>query len=241
MSRRIIIAGILWFSIFTAIVLAGCSREATQAQSAAASRESGGDALHGGFRIRRDPARNRIWLLGLDSVRIYDGQSKRLIREIALPSWSVARLGCDPDLVLDGSGSAIVSSNVQPRLWRIDGRSFEVSEHPIVLEGRDRWDVGFGTLAINADGTLFALTSVSESIWSIDLVAGRARVLVPGNALLNVCGLKPRLSRKTGSGLDAVTNFVPATGGEYAVSMAEADIIPAISGRGIANAKGGKP
>jgi hypothetical protein len=241
MSSRIIIAGLLWFSILTAIVMAGCSREAAQAKSAAASRGSGGDALHGGFRIRRDAARNRIWLLGLDNVRIYDGQSKRLIREIALPNWSIARFGCDPDLVLDGSGSAIVSSNVQSRLWRIDGRSFEVSEHPITLEGKERWDTGFGTLAINSDGTLVALTSVSESIWSIDLGSGRARVIVPGNALLNVCGLKTGSSRKARVGLDVFTNFVPAAASDYAVSMAEADIIPATSGRGITIAKGGKP
>jgi len=45
--------------------------------------------LRDGFRIRRDEARNRIWLLGLDDVRVYDSVDGRLIRIIALPSWSV--------------------------------------------------------------------------------------------------------------------------------------------------------
>jgi hypothetical protein len=241
MSKRIIIAGILWISVFTAIVMAGCSREGPQAQGRAEFRGGEGEVLHGGFRIRRDAARNRIWLLGLDNLRVYDGQSKRLIREIALPNWSVARLGCDPDMVLDRSGSAIVSSNVQSRLWRVDARSFEVSEHPIALEGRERWDVGFGALAINADGRLIALTSVSESLWSIDLGKGSARLFVPGAALLNVCGLKTEFSREAAAGLDAFTNFVPAAGSDYAADLAGTDIIPATGRSGIAMAKGGKP
>lgn len=190
MRKRIIVALILWFSIFSAILMTGCSRDAVPAQGPTALPGGPADVLHEGFRIRRDAARDRIWLLGLDKVRIYDGRSKRLIREIALPNWSVARLGCDPDLVLDGVGSAIVSSNVQSRLWRIDARTFAVSEHPIRLEGRERWDVGFGALAINADGTLVALTSVSESLWNIDLGKGSARSHVPGSALLNVCGMR---------------------------------------------------
>lgn len=196
MSNRIIIACILWISILTATVMAGCSREQPAARVQAELR--GGDLLHEGFRIRRDAERNRIWLLGLDSVRVYDGQSKRLIRAIALPNWSVARSGCDPDMVLDASGSAIVSSNVQPRLWRIDADSLRLSEHPITLEGRERWDIGFGALAVNADGTLLALTSVSESLWSIDLVKGSARVFVPSGALLNLCSSGTRSSREPG-------------------------------------------
>jgi hypothetical protein len=239
MSNRIIIACILWISILTATVMTGCSQEQLAAQVQAEFR--GGDVLHDGFRIRRDAARNRIWLLGLDSVRVYDGQSKRLIRKIALPNWSVARSGCDPDMVLDASGSAIVSSNVQSRLWRIDAGSFEASEHPITLEGRERWDVGFGALAVNADGTLLALTSVSESLWSIDLGKGSARVFVPTGALLNVCRLRTRLSREAADGLDAFTNFVPAAGSDYAVGPVGTDNVAATSGPSIAFAKGGKP
>ena len=187
MINRIIIASILWISILAATVMAGCSQDQRAAQGQAEF--SGGDVLQDGFRIRRDAARNRIWLLGLDNVRVYDGQSRRLIRTIALPSWSVVRSGCDPDMVLDASGSAIVSSNVQPRLWRIDAGSLEASEHLITLEGRERWDVGFGALAVNADGTLLALTSVSDSLWSIDLGKGSAREFVPTGALLNMCRL----------------------------------------------------
>lgn len=241
MTNRIIIACIWWTVIVAAMAVAGCSQEGVHAQSPAAFRGADGEVLHDGFRIRRDAARNRIWLLGLDNVRVYDGQSKRLIRTIALPSWSVARLACDPDLVLDRSGSAIVSSNVQSRLWRVDADSFEVKEHPITLQGRERWDVGFAALAIGADGTLLALTSVSKSLWRIDLVKGSASMAAAEAAPLNVCGLTLQFSGTTVDGLDAFTNFVPAAGGDYAGGAAVTDIIAAGSGLEITSERRSRP
>lgn len=241
MSNRIIIAGIWWIMFLAAIVMTGCSQEKVAAQGPAAFGGGDSDVLRDGFRLRRDAARNRIWLLGLNNVRVYDGQSKQLIRKFALPNWSVARFACDPDMVLDGSGSAIVSSNVQPRLWRIDAGSFEVSEYSIALEGRERWDVGFGALAVNADGTLLALTSVSESLWRIDLGKGSARVLAPTVTLLNVCGATMRSSGRAAGGLDAFTNFVPAAGSDYAVGAAGTDNIRVTSGPDITFERGRKP
>jgi hypothetical protein len=241
MSNRIIIACIWWTVIVAAMAVAGCSREGVHAQVPAAVRGGDGEVLHDGFRIRRDAARNRIWLLGLDNVRVYDGQSKRLIRTIALPSWSVARLACDPDMVLDRSGSAIVSSNVQSRLWRVDADSFEVREHPITLQGRERWDVGFAALAIGGDGTLLALTSVSKSLWRIDLVKGSASMTAPEAALLNVCGLTLQSSSAAAGGLDAFTNFVPAAGSDYAVGGLGTDIILVTSGLEVTSERGRKP
>jgi hypothetical protein len=228
MSNRIIVACILWISILTAAFVAGCSQGEPEVRGASETRAGG--ILHDGFRIRRDPMRNRIWLLGLDAVSIYDGQSKRLIRSIKLPGWSVARFACDPDIVLDRSGSAIVSSNVQPRLWRIDAASFEVSEHPVKLEGRERWDVGFGALVVARDGTLLALTSVSESYWSIDLDRGTARMVAPGTVPMSICGVNIPPSGNAGSTLDAFTNFVPAIESDYAVGAAVTDA-PPIAGR----------
>lgn len=240
MSNRIIIACIWWTVFVAAMAVAGCSQEGVYAQGPAASRGADGEVLHDGFRIRRDAARNRIWLLGLDNVRVYDGRSKRLIRAISLPSWSVARLACDPDMVLDRSGSAIVSSNVQSRLWRVDADSFEVREHPVTLQGRERWDVGFAALAIGGDGTLLGLTTVSKSLWRIDLVKGSASMAAPQAALQNVCGLTLQSSGTMGGGLDAFTNFVPAAGSDYAAGSAVTDIIPATSGLDITSEGGRK-
>jgi hypothetical protein len=126
-------------------------------------------------------------------------------------------------------------------LWRVDADSFEVREHPITLQGRERWDVGFAALAVGVDGTLLALTSVSKSLWRIDLVKGTASMTAPEAALLNVCGLTLQSSGTTAGGLDAFTNFVPAAGSDYAVSGAGADIILATSGLEVTSERGRKP
>lgn len=224
MRNRIIIACIWWILIIAATVSTGCSRETPPAQGPAVVPGGTGDILLGGFRIRRDAARNRIWVLGLDHVRIYDGQSKLLIRRITLPGWTVARFACDPDMVLDNSGSAIVSSNVQPRLWRIDAGSFEVSEHLITLQGRERWDVGFGALAVGGDGMLLALTTVTEALWRIDLVNSSGIMVPPIGAPVNICKLKTRISSRTAARFAAAASFVPEAGSDGGAGRVETEI-----------------
>ena len=188
MRNQIIVAFIWWIVMFVAMLTAGCSRD-VPAQGPAASRAGHSSFLQDGIRVRRDAVRNRIWLLGLEDVRVYDATSERLIRRVALPGWSVARNACDPDLVLDESGSAIISSNVQARLWRIDGGTLTVSERDITLQERENWDVGFTALAPADNGKLLAVTSLAGSFWSIDLDKGIALMAAPSAALQNLCGL----------------------------------------------------
>ena len=189
MRSRIIVVGLIWWIVlFAAMLTAGCSRN-VPAPGPAATRADHSSLLQDGIRIRRDAVRNRIWLLGLEDVRVYDAANERLIRRVVLPNWSVARYACDPDMVLDESGSAIVSSNVQARLWRIDGGTFTVSEHDITLHERENWDVGFAALAPAGNGKLLALTSLAGSFWSIDLNKGTAHMAAPAAALQNLCGL----------------------------------------------------
>ena len=130
------------------------------------------------LRVRRDVERNRLWVLSANDVRIYDATWKRLIRKVELPNWSVAAFVCNPDLGLDASGAAIVSSNVQSRLWRIDANSFTVIEREIRLHEREQWDTGFGALEFAADGALLASTcEVGGSLWRIDFGEGSARLV----------------------------------------------------------------
>ena len=192
MRYRIVVAFIWWIAIVAAMLTAGCSQD-VPAQGAAATRAGHSSVLQDGIRVRRDAARNRIWLLGLEDVRVYDAANERLIRRVALPGWSVARNACDPDLVLDESGSAIISSNVQARLWRIDGGSFTVSERDITLHERENWEVGFAALVPAGKGKLLALTSQAGSFWSIDLDKGIAHMAAPSAALQNLCGLTAQL------------------------------------------------
>lgn len=193
MSRRIIVACVCWVFVLAAFVMAGCSPEQRAAPDAGTVGVVSAGVQRDALRIRNDAARSRTWLLGLEAVRVYDTASGKLIREIVLPGWSVARLVCNPDLVLDGSGSAFVSSNGQARLWRIDGNSFELSMREVRMIERERWDIGFGALAFSADGTLVALTSLGGSLWKIDVGTGDARMVEQNPRLLNVCDFTAQL------------------------------------------------
>ena len=181
MRNRIIIACILWISVFATVALAGCSAEGRSTTYGLAERDT--------LRIKLDSAHERIWVLDLDAVRVYDSSSKRLAHTIPLPRWSVARFSCMPDMVLDRTGSAYISSNVQARLWRIDGGTLTVSERDITLQERENWDVGFTALAPADNGKLLAVTSLAGSFWSIDLDKGIALMAAPSAALQNLCGL----------------------------------------------------
>jgi len=238
MSHRTIISCIMWITIFGAIVLAGCSQEQEAIQNLAELRGGDSAILRDGFRIRRDEARNRTWVLGLDDVRVHDSASGRLIQKIELPSWSVARFTCDPDMVLDSSGSAIISSNAQSRLWRIDAASLKVSEYEIRLQGREQWDAGFGALAFAADGNLLALMSFGGSLWDIDLASGTGRRVAPNRTFFNACGSTMQY-RRNASESGTVTGLVPAAGNDYTVGAAKTPTIPATGGPKLA-LKGGR-
>jgi hypothetical protein len=176
--------------VATTLAVAGCGSEGMRAPAAA--REVEQDSL----RVRADAERGRLWVLGVDAVRVYDAASKRLIREVVLPNWSVGRFVCNPDLAIDSNGSAVISSNVQARLWRIDADSLEVTEQEIGLQGKERWDVGFGALALAADGTLLGLTSTGGSLWRIDFDKGSARIVDLGGLLMNQCEFTAQFSVK---------------------------------------------
>jgi hypothetical protein len=186
------IASIGWIMITATSIMTGCSPERGSAQGKAAAGAGGADVL----RVRHDAARNRTWLLGVDSVRVYDAASKHLIREVVLSNWSVGRFVCAPDLAIDSSGAAVISSNVQARLWRVDADSFEVKEREISLQGKERWDVGFGALTFAADGSLLGLVSTGGSLWKINVDKGSARVVELGGLLLNQCELTAQFAGK---------------------------------------------
>jgi hypothetical protein len=191
-TRTVSACGGLAFLAVTA--LAGCGQEGAVTQASATAR-TGSESIASGargqdvLRVRTDAARNRRWELAVDDVRIYDASKKTLIRQIALPNWSVAKLVCMPDFALDPSGAAYIVSNVQPKLWRIDADSFAVSEHQIGLQGKERWDIGFGAVAFTSGGALYALTSTANSAWKIDLAKGSASAIEFYSPPMKPCAL----------------------------------------------------
>ena len=184
-------SGIVRVMVVSAMIAMSCGAE----ESYAAENETSPAAYTAGqrdvLRYRKDGARGRLWVLGVDGVRVYDAATKKLVRRISLPNWDVARFICGPDLILDGSGSAIVSSNVRAKLWRIDAETFALQERDIVLQDREQWDIGFGALMLAADGGLLALTSTGGWLWKVDLGKSSAALWNWRAPILNVCELQP--------------------------------------------------
>jgi len=202
MSNRIVsVCG--WLVLLFAVAgVAGCggnngnpsqSSSSGRADSADLRPESYGIDKRDALRFRKDTQHNRLWVLSLENVRVYDiaRNRKTLLRQIPMPKWSVVPFdfACMPDMALDRSGSAFISSNAQPRIWRIDADSFELKEHEIILQGREQWDLGFGALAFAQDGTLLALSSPVGLLWSIDVGKASASIVEQNVSFRDVCEL----------------------------------------------------
>ena len=190
-----------WLVLFFAMTsMTGCSKGLAQDSTAGRTGsdyplllETYGEDERDALRIKRDTARGRLWVLSLrksNHVRVYDTANKKLIRQITLPSWFVIEEAtCMPDLILDRSGSAFISSNVQARLWRIDADSFEVRVHEFSLRGREEREMGFGALAFTRKGALYALTSTADSLWNIDVATASANMIEAYHPPSKVCAL----------------------------------------------------
>jgi hypothetical protein len=180
MSNRIVSMGSSLVLLFAVAVIAACGDTGKPSTNSAGRGNELSEANGGGdvLRAREDPVRNRLWVLTLNEVRVYNtaATGKRLIRTIALPAWSVVGFHnvCMPDLVLDRSGSAFIASNAQPRLIRIDGDRFALEDYTIGFREREGMDIGFGALAFAADGTLLARTTPGGMLWKIDVAHASA-------------------------------------------------------------------
>ncbi len=157
-----------------AVALAGTFQsEIIETAPIAARDEATAQAL----RVTLDLARGRRWELGWDGVRAYEMASGELIRHVLLPgaTFAAARDSCLPDMLLSRSGALLVSSNVQPRLWRVSPARFEVEVYDIALGSDDDKDIGFGNLEwVRDDSVLHAVSTSGGTSWRVDLVAATA-------------------------------------------------------------------
>ena len=136
--------------------------------------------------VKIDAARDRVWVLRLDEVDVYDRRTRQLMRRISLPSWSVADL-CGPGIAFDSSGVALISHNLEPKLWRVDPDMSEVQEHTIRLIGGEKLDVGFGSIVFGTDGLLYGVASSGHSVWRIDIGSASAVQVGRDAAVFNEC------------------------------------------------------
>jgi len=202
MSNRVVSIRNGLILLFAVTAMTSCGDTGNPVQNPSAGRtdkvdlqqNSQGTSERDALRIREDPLRNRLWVLTLEEVRIYDNakKGKTLIRKIALPNWSVVgfRNVCMPDMVLDRAGSAFISSNAQARLLRIDANRFDLKDYPISFHERGAWDIGFGALAFSTDGNLLARTTPGGLLWKIDITKATA-IMVEGNKkpLVDECAI----------------------------------------------------
>ena len=121
-----------------------------------------------------DPARFRRWSLGDEGLQVSElgapPQRVHLEQWLAAQPWHA----CAPGLLVRRDGSAVVSTNVIPRLYVIDARTFEATVHEIAIAGNPRIETGFTDLREGPPGLLHARSSLDYSMWSIDLRKGLA-------------------------------------------------------------------
>jgi len=138
------------------------------------------------LRVQVDVARNRLWVLHGDGVYVYEITTRRRIGRIGM--FVGEPVNCAPDLALDPSGAAIVSSNVRAVLWRLDPERFEARRQELARDTDRQKVVGFTGLAF-ADGLLFGVDALHGSLWKIDLAAGKAQKLALSYPVRGACGL----------------------------------------------------
>ncbi len=156
------------------------------------------------FRYQVDKARNRVWFLTLNGVRLYDLETPEKIRQIELPDWM--NLGedysCMPDLVVGPKGEALISSNVLPWLWRVDANTLEVSKHELTLDANTGRELGFSGLAYSAEQRAFiAVSYLHGSLWRIDPSLQSAQKILLSTPIPQACGItiRPRAIERKGA------------------------------------------
>jgi hypothetical protein len=143
------------------------------------------------IRSQVDAARGRIWWLTGAGLTMQD-RTRRQPVTLRLPGWhwAGAPYGCPPDLALGPQGEVIVTSDVLPKLWRVDPETLAVTVHSPALDDRADRDVGFSALSYSSrHGAYFAVGSTPGSLWRIDPFLSTAREAPLAASRTQSCGL----------------------------------------------------
>ena len=187
---------VLCFAGFAAVAASGCISDAAPVSIKA-------DQAVVKIRHQADQARGRIWVLTGSGVVVFDVAAPRPLRRVALPGWMWAGepYGCLPDLAIGPKGEALVSSDVEPTLWRVDPDTLQVSRHALALDADTDKDIGFSELRYSAEENAYiAVSTFHGSVWRIDASLGRAQKVAQAAAPAPVCrsGATPRLALPAG-------------------------------------------
>lgn len=143
------------------------------------------------LRFQIDPLRERGWLLTQSGVFVFDYRTRRTTAHVMLPQWVWAgeAFSCPPDLALGPKGEAVVTSNVEPTLWRIDPVTLAVTRHALVLDAHKDKDVGFTGVAYSRKQNTFYAASPFGALWRIDPLLRRAQHIEVSTPMPGGCSL----------------------------------------------------
>jgi len=132
------------------------------------------------FEARSVAGAGRVWQLSADGVFAQD-LATGARKAVAMPDWQWAAepYACMPDLALGPHGEVVVTSNVLPKLWRIDPLTLAVTVHALELDADNDKDVGFaGLVYSDLHKSFIAVSQLHRSLWMIDPQLRRAQKVV---------------------------------------------------------------
>ena len=139
------------------------------------------------LRVAQDGPRHRVWVLRDDAVYLEDAAGSK---RFELPGWIYAKdaYACAPALAIDSQGLVVISSNVIPRLWRVDPATSRVTIHDPALDADGGREVGFTALTFD-QGVFYAASGAHGSLWRIDAQLRRAQKIALSAPLEGACVL----------------------------------------------------
>jgi len=181
--------GIATLSLLAAsiIALGGCDSGVGTNQplrpAAAASEQN--------VRYQVDAAHGRIWWLTREGVFLRDARMPQRIA-VPIPGWQFAGepYGCLPALALGPNGEALVTSDVESTVWKIDPDTLAVSMHVLAPDADLDKDVGYTALAYSTEhAAYFAISGLQGSLWKIDPSLTRAQKIALSAPMPKACGV----------------------------------------------------
>ncbi len=148
------------------------------------------EGVHVAVRVKSDPVHAMRWELGWGDVFAYD-EARGFVRRISLADASFlgARGACRPGLDVSRTGAAIISSNAEPVLWRIDPDTFEVRRYDVTLNTDLDKDFGFSSVRWSPDERIvYAASAMMGTLWRIDLASKMATKIGSNPAIRGECG-----------------------------------------------------
>ena len=149
------------------------------------------------LRFQKDAARDRGWLLTASGVFVFTLSTRQTVAQVSLPQWTWANaaFSCPPDLAVGPKGEALISSNVEPTLWRVDPVTLAVSRHALALDADTDKDVGFTGLAFSEVQGAFYAVSHFGALWRIDPLLQRAQKVDLSAPMPTACGVAIRRAK----------------------------------------------